>query len=117
MRSAEAAPQPGEAVTTNNRLSTFVNVLKGGLRVLYLEGFPPRPEQKYLAVYSLGSWRDIHVETHNLNPAAPGKRPKDLAGLLTCIPWKGPARRTGRSRASHSTWRASQGWRPGQSPR
>ena len=30
--------QPGELVTTNNQLSTFVNVLKGGLNVLYLEG-------------------------------------------------------------------------------
>ncbi len=34
----EADEQPGELVTTNNRLSTFVNVLKGGLKVLYLEG-------------------------------------------------------------------------------
>ena len=46
----EAVPQPGELVTTNNSLSTFVNVLKGGLKVLYLEGaisegsghYPPR---------------------------------------------------------------------------
>ena len=30
--------QPSELVTTNNQLSTFVNVLKGGLKVLYLEG-------------------------------------------------------------------------------
>jgi uncharacterized membrane protein len=34
----EAVPQTGELVTTNNRLSTFVNVHKGGLNVLYLEG-------------------------------------------------------------------------------
>ncbi|MFH1922952.1 MAG: vWA domain-containing protein, partial [Planctomycetota bacterium] len=40
--SLEAVAQPGELVETNNRLSTFVNVLKGGLNVLYLEGFPPR---------------------------------------------------------------------------
>ena len=36
--SLEAVQQPGELVGTNNRLSTFVNVLKGGLNVLYLEG-------------------------------------------------------------------------------
>ena len=30
--------QPGELVTTNNELSTFVTVLKGGVNVLYLEG-------------------------------------------------------------------------------
>ena len=34
----EAVAQPGELVTTNNRLSTFVQVLKGGLNVLYLTG-------------------------------------------------------------------------------
>ena len=39
----EAAEQPGELVTTNNRMSTFVRVLKGGLNVLYLEG-ELRPE-------------------------------------------------------------------------
>jgi len=34
----EATEQPGELATTNNRLSTFVNVLAGGLKVSYLEG-------------------------------------------------------------------------------
>ena len=44
----EAVAQPGELVTTNNQLSTFVNVLKGGLNVLYLEG-ALRPEDEILA--------------------------------------------------------------------
>jgi len=78
----EAAAQPGELVTTNNRLSTFVNVLKGGIRVLYLESFPPRPEQKFLVVDSLGSSRDIHVDARNWNLAAPQTRPKDLGELM-----------------------------------
>jgi hypothetical protein len=78
----EAAAQPGELVTTNNRLSTFVNVLKGGIRILYLESFPPRPEQKFLVVDSLGSSRDIHVDARNLNLAAPQTRPKDLGELM-----------------------------------
>ena len=39
--------QEGELVTTNNRLSTFVTVLKGGINVLYLEG-QLRREQKFL---------------------------------------------------------------------
>ena len=43
----EAVPQPGELVTTNNDLSTFVNVLKGGLNVLYIEG-ALRVEQKFI---------------------------------------------------------------------
>ena len=34
--------QPGEIVTTNNEMSTFVTVLKGGLNVLYIEGAPAR---------------------------------------------------------------------------
>ena len=40
--------QPGELVTTNNELSTFVTVLKGGVNVLYLEG-ALRVDQKLLA--------------------------------------------------------------------
>ena len=43
----EAVVQPGELVTTNNELSTFVNVLKGGLNVLYIEG-ALRVEQKFI---------------------------------------------------------------------
>ena len=43
----EVPPQPGELVTTNNRLSTFVRVLKGGLNVLYLEG-ELRVESRFL---------------------------------------------------------------------
>lgn len=40
-------PQEGEAVTGNNELSTFVDVVDGGLRVLYLEG-ALRVEQRFL---------------------------------------------------------------------
>ncbi len=78
----EVVPQPGEMVTTNNRLSTFVNVLKGGIRVLYLERFPPRVEQKFLAIDSLGASPDIRVDLRNLNLAAPQTRPQDLAELF-----------------------------------
>ena len=56
----EAVPQPGELVTTNNRLSTFVNVLKGGLNVLYLEG-TYRVEQKFIR-RALDASPDIHVD-------------------------------------------------------
>ncbi|HLA83397.1 MAG TPA: glutamine amidotransferase [Thermoguttaceae bacterium] len=44
----EVPEQPGELVTTNNRMSTFVNVLPGGLNVLYIEGSPPRIDTKFL---------------------------------------------------------------------
>ncbi len=56
----EAVAQPGELVTTNNQLSTFVNVLKGGLNVLYLEG-ALRPEDKFLR-RSLDASPDIKVD-------------------------------------------------------
>lgn len=76
--SVEAIAQPGELVKTNNRLSTFVNVLKGGLNVLYLEGFPPRPEQKYLR-WALDASEDIDVKTEHINPRGTEGRPSDLA--------------------------------------
>ena len=40
-------PQEGEVVLANNELSTFVQVVDGGLRVLYLEG-ALRVEQRFL---------------------------------------------------------------------
>ncbi|HTQ38847.1 MAG TPA: glutamine amidotransferase [Pirellulales bacterium] len=55
-----AEPQPGERITTNNELSTFVNVLDGGLNVLYLEG-EPRSEISKLR-RSLGMSPDIKVD-------------------------------------------------------
>lgn len=45
--SVRVPPQPGELITTNNEISTFVTVLKGGLNVLYLEG-NPAGELKFL---------------------------------------------------------------------
>ncbi len=78
----EAAPQTGELVTTNNRLSTFTNVLKGGIRVLYVEGFPPRSEQVFVGRRSLAASADINVDIRNINLRAPETRPKDLSGLL-----------------------------------
>ena len=76
-----AEKQPGEVVTTNNELSTFVTVLKGGLNVLYIEG-ALRVEQKFLR-RSLDASADIKVDYVRL--AAPDKaRPRtlDLKPLL-----------------------------------
>jgi hypothetical protein len=77
----EAVQQPGELAVTNNRLSTFVRVLKGGLNVLYLEGFPPRFEQKFLG-RALGASEDISVDTAMIDPRRPETRPADLAERL-----------------------------------
>lgn len=77
----EVVEQPGELVTTNNRVSTFVNVLKGGLRVLYLEGFPPRVEQNFLR-RALDASPDINVDTFTIDPRRPETRPTDLGERL-----------------------------------
>ncbi len=66
-----AEKQPGEVVTTNNELSTFVTVLKGGLNVLYVEG-ALRVEQKFLR-RSLDASADIKVDYVRLPPPDPLK--------------------------------------------
>ena len=68
--------QPGELVTTNNELSTFVTVLKGGINVLYLEG-ALRVDQVYLR-RSLDASQDIKVDFVRLDPRDPAQRPTDL---------------------------------------
>jgi len=70
-----AAEQPGELVTTNNQMSTFVTVLKGGLNVLYLEG-AYRVEQKFLR-RSIDSSPDIKLDYLRLD-FNPAKHPQDL---------------------------------------
>lgn len=75
--SVEVDSQGGELITTNNHLSTFVNVLKGGLRVLYVEG-ALRMEQRFLR-NSLDASKDIHVDYVRLDPRRPEVRPSDLA--------------------------------------
>ncbi len=73
----EAAEQSGELVTTNNRLSTFVQVLKGGLNVLYLEG-ALRVEQKFIR-RALESSPDIKTDYLRIDPRDATSRPADLA--------------------------------------
>jgi len=73
----EALPQFGELVTTNNELSTFVRVLKGGLNVLYIEG-TYRVEQKFIR-QALDASHDIHVDYLRLDARHPETRPGDLA--------------------------------------
>lgn len=71
-------PQEGEIVTANNRLSTFVEVLKGGIKVLYVEGYPGRVERRFL-IDSLAASPDINVDRVLLNPAAKETRPGDFS--------------------------------------
>lgn len=69
--------QPGELVVTNNEMSTYVTVLKGGLKVLYLEG-TPRIEQKFLR-RSLDASPDMQVDFLRIDARERGTRPTDLA--------------------------------------
>ena len=70
----ELQTQPEELVTANNRMSTFVHVLKGGIKVLYVEGYPGRVEWRFL-VDSLESSAEINVNSVLLNARAPDTRP------------------------------------------
>jgi uncharacterized membrane protein len=74
----KALGQPGELVTTNNELSTFVSVLDGGLNVLYLNG-AILPEQNFLR-RSLDASPDINVDYQYLNARKPQTKPTDLIG-------------------------------------
>lgn len=75
-------PQDGEVVVTNNEMATFVDVIDGGLRVLYLEG-TPRVEQRYLR-RALAASPDIQVAFESLDSTASGRRawPVDLSRAL-----------------------------------
>ncbi len=73
----EAVKQPGEVTVNNNRSSTFVNVRKGGVNVLYLEG-ALRVEQKFIRRALDGS-PDIHVDYVRIDPRRPETRPGNLA--------------------------------------
>jgi hypothetical protein len=74
-------PQDGEVVLTNNELSTFVTVVDGGLRVLYLEG-ALRVEQRFLR-RTLASSPDIHVDFRWIDSSRRDAWPVDLSRQLT----------------------------------
>lgn len=71
-----AKQQPGELVTKNNQLESFLNVLEGGLRVLYLEG-DLRLEQKFLR-RSLNDSPDIDIDFQWIDHRAKDKWPLDF---------------------------------------
>jgi uncharacterized membrane protein len=72
-----AEPQPGEVVPSNNELSTFVQVIKGGLNVLYIEG-SLRFESKFLR-RSLDAARDIKVDFVRVDAQHPETAPSNFA--------------------------------------
>jgi hypothetical protein len=74
-------PQEGEVILANNELSTFVEVIDGGLRVLYLEG-ALRVEQRFLRRV-LAASPDIQVDFEWIDATHRDRWPVDLARRLT----------------------------------
>ncbi|MDO4550130.1 MAG: hypothetical protein Q4C96_02625 [Planctomycetia bacterium] len=70
-----------ELSASNNSLEAFVNVIKGGISVLYLEG-AFRPEMSFLK-RSLGHSADIQLDVIRLDARAPQNRPADLLQKLS----------------------------------
>lgn len=66
-------PQPGELVTTNNEVSTYLDVLKGGLKVLYVQGPDFSWEPRFLT-RSLDAAREIHADLKVVREPARGER-------------------------------------------
>jgi hypothetical protein len=75
-----AAHQPGELVTKDNELSAFLTVLRGGLRVLYLEG-ELRHEYKFLR-RSIDSSADIQLDAMWIDRRGRDDWPVDLTEQL-----------------------------------
>lgn len=73
-------PQEGEVVLTNNELSSFVTVVDGGLRVLYLEG-ALRVEQRFVR-RTLAASPDIHVDFRWIDSSRRDDWPIDIAPEL-----------------------------------
>jgi len=72
--------QEGEVVATNNDLSTFVEVVDGGLRVLYLEG-SLRVEQRFLRRV-LSASADMQVDFRWIDSGRRDAWPVDLGRQL-----------------------------------
>ncbi len=72
--------QDGEVLLTNNELSTFVTVVDGGLRVLYLEG-ALRVEQRFVR-RTLAASPDIHVDFRWIDSSRRENWPVDLSRQL-----------------------------------
>ena len=73
-------PQEGEVVVTNNELSTFVEVVDGGLRVLYLEG-ALRVEQRFLRRV-LAASPDMQVDFQWVDSSRRDRWPVDLGRVV-----------------------------------
>ncbi|MFI4876749.1 MAG: glutamine amidotransferase [Blastopirellula sp. JB062] len=71
-------PQEGELITKNNRLDAYLNVLSGGLKVLYVEGrVVDRFEQKFLR-RAIASSADMQIDFQWIDRRRRSNWPVDL---------------------------------------
>jgi hypothetical protein len=77
----EIEPLEGETVITNNQVSSFVNVIDGGLQVLYVEG-ALRVEQRFLR-RTLSASPDIQIDFRWIDASKREDWPVDISELLT----------------------------------
>ena len=75
-----AAPVEGEATVLNNQQTTFMNVRRSGLRLLYVEG-QPRIEQKFIR-RALADSPDLQVDFLSLLENTRSQWPVDLPSLV-----------------------------------
>ncbi len=73
-------PQDGEVVIANNELSTFVEVIEGGLKALYLEG-ALRVEQRFLRRV-LAASPDMHIDFEWIDSSRRDRWPVNLSQRL-----------------------------------
>jgi len=66
-------PMAGEQVLTNNEVSTYLDVLKGGLKVLYIQG-PDFSWEPSRLTRALDAAREIHADLRVLREPARGDR-------------------------------------------
>lgn len=80
-----AEPQAGELVAQNNRLSAFLTVLEGGIRVLYIEG-DLRAEQTFLR-QSIDASPDLELDFQWIDSRQRERWPVDLSSLIKGTPY------------------------------
>jgi hypothetical protein len=73
--------QPGEAIPQNNQWAGILRVGKGGVRVLVMESFPPRPELAFVR-RALTRGPELQVEVVTVDPARPEAMQSELGEIL-----------------------------------
>lgn len=73
--------QPGELITANNSLDSYLNVLDGGISVLFINGNLLGHEQKIIR-WSLGSSPDIQLHQRVVDMRLKDQWPIDLSSAL-----------------------------------